>query len=338
MKTQKPRVGVAFNACEALVGKREEQISETSVQQAAQDVLQALEQSGYEAVSLPMSGGIQAFAEQFAAARVTLLVNLCESYRGIPQQEFHVAAFFEMMRWPFTGNRAFTLALCQQKYLTKLLLQSHGLACAPGYLAPGMRRPVPLPFPMIVKPNAEDASLGIYGDSVVHDEQALEKQVNEVFQTYHQPALVEAFIAGREFNVAVFESETGPMALPVSEIDFSDLPADVPHILGYEAKWFEDHALYRATVPHCPAPISEALRDRLQSLAVAAFKAVDGRDYARVDFRVCDDEEIFILEVNPNPDISLNAGFARALRAANIPYGAFWQRLIDHALARKGSR
>ncbi len=338
MKAKEPLIGVAFNAYEAIVGKHEEQISETSVQQAAQDVSRAIEQAGYPVISLPMKSGIEEFAQQVGSANVSMLVNLCESYKGVPQKEFNVAAFFEMMDWPFSGNKAFTLALCQQKYLTKTLLQAHGLPCAPGFLAPGMSRPAGMAFPMIVKPNAEDASLGIYGHSVVHDQGALEKQVAEVLHTYHQPALVEAFISGREFNVAVYAAENGPVALPVSEIDFSNLPADVPHILGYEAKWFEDHELYQATMPKCPAPISDELRVRLQSLAIAAFKAVDGRDYARVDFRVSEKEDIYILEVNPNPDISLNAGFARALAAAQIAYVDFWRRMIENTLARKESR
>ena len=172
-------------------------------------------------------------------------------------------------------------------------------------------------LPAIIKPNSEDASLGITPDSVVRDPEAFAAQTRRILEKYGQPALAEAFIDGREFNVAVYENGT-PQALPVSELDFTAMPAGTPRILSYEAKWFEDHALYNASPPVCPAPIDDELRSKLQETAVSAFKAMNCRDYARIDFRMDGRERLFILEVNPNPDISRNAGFANAIRAAGL--------------------
>jgi len=188
----------------------------------------------------------------------------------------------------------------------------------------------------IVKPNAEDASLGITPDSVVRDAAAFDAQTRRVLEKYNQPALAEEFIDGREFNVAVYEDKV-PTALPVSELDFSAMPAGTPRILSYEAKWFEDHVLYNASPPVCPAPIDDDLRARLQATAVAAFKALDCRDYARVDFRMDGKGRLFVLEVNPNPDISLNAGYARAIRAAGLTYDGFWRIMLNNALNRKAA-
>ncbi|HQG45764.1 MAG TPA: ATP-grasp domain-containing protein, partial [bacterium] len=263
-----------------------------------------------------------------------LLINLCEAFRGIPQLESHVAAFFEAMGWRFTGNGPATLALCQQKFASKALLKACSLPCAPGFLVePGDDLPE-METPLIVKPNAEDASLGIYADSVIFEKSRLRPQVEKIWSDYHQAALVERYVDGREFNVAVLQEGAQVRALPVSEISFSGMPDGMPHIVSYEAKWFEEHPLYQATVPQCPAPVSKALQEALQSLAVRAFRAMGCRDYARVDFRVAGEQEIYILEVNPNPDISPAAGYVRALKAAGLDYAGFWRIMMSNALGR----
>ncbi len=113
------------------------------------------------------------------------------------------------------------------------------------------------------------------------------------------------------------------------------MPEGAPHICSYEAKWFEDHILYISTPPICPAPVDDSLREKLQQYALAAFQAMGCRDYARVDFRMAADGQVFILEVNPNPDASLDAGYCRALRAAGIEYAQFWEMMIENALRRK---
>jgi len=113
------------------------------------------------------------------------------------------------------------------------------------------------------------------------------------------------------------------------------MPKDLPRILGYEAKWFEDNPLYQKTPPVCPAPIDEELRAKLQDLAAAAFRIMGCRDYARVDFRMDTKGRPFILEVNPNPDISTNAGYARALKAGGVAYASFWGTMIANAMKRR---
>lgn len=330
-----PRVGIAFNAHEPAANRSTETISETSVQLVAAEVCQTLTTAGYEAILLPVQSSLTELAAQVQQQEIDLLVNLCEAFRGIPQLESHVAAFFETMAWSFTGSGPFTLALCQQKFASKALLQAHGLPCPGGVL---LHAAAPLPdlrYPVIVKPNAEDASLGIYADSVVDAPGRLSSQVEKILADYHQPALVEEYIEGREFNVALIEELGEVRALPVSEISFDGMPAGTPHILGYEAKWFEEHPLYHATIPVCPARISVSLQQQLQRLAVASFRAVGCRDYARVDFRVDADSAAWILEVNPNPDIGRDAGYCRALTAAGIAYPDFWRIMLDNARRRR---
>ncbi|MFH1969366.1 MAG: D-alanine--D-alanine ligase, partial [Verrucomicrobiota bacterium] len=151
---------------------------------------------------------------------------------------------------------------------------------------------------------------------------------------YNQPALVESFVDGREINAAIVE-ESEPRVLPLSEILFQRYPAGLPRIVGYDAKWQAAHPTYRGTVPVCPAPVSPALAQRLTRFALQAYRVLKLRGYARVDFRLDACARPFILEVNPNPDTSREAGLARSLAAEGIAYEDFWRSQVRQALKKK---
>ncbi len=327
-------VGIVFNAFEPRPTASGERLSEESVAEMAQQVCEAVKSLGFKTTLIPLQRSLFNFLNRVKEEAPELLVNLCEGYYGRPQWESNVAGIFELLGLPFTGNDSKTLSICQDKHKAKAVLRSCNLPTAQAQLMLAADQPADLKFPIIVKPNNEDASLGIYPDSVVHDEEAFRRQVRRVLDNYRQPALVEPYIDGREFNVSVMENEA-IVPLPVSEIDFSQMPKGAPKICSYEAKWFEDHPLYQKTPPVCPAPVDDELRGRLQGMAVDAFRTMGCRDYARVDFRMDAKGRLFILEVNPNPDISLNAGYARALKAAGVEYAEFWKTMLRNAARRK---
>ncbi len=331
-----PTIAIVFNAYEPRPTAAAERLSEESVAEMAQQAHDAVRSLGLGATLIPLQRSLLNFVGRIREVNPDVLINLCEGYYGRPQWESNVAGIFELLGLSFTGNAAKTLAFCQDKFKAKAVLRAAGLPTAPAQLMITGDEPLELRFPIIVKPNAEDASLGIYPHSVVRDEPALRQQVRRCLDNYRQPVLVETFIDGREFNVSVMENGA-VTPLPVSEIDFSALPKDMPRILGYEAKWFEDNPLYQKTPPVCPAPIGDELRTRLQGLAAAAFRTMGCRDYARVDFRMDPKDRPFILEVNPNPDISTNAGYARALKAAGIEYAKFWGVMVRNALSRRAA-
>jgi D-alanine-D-alanine ligase len=332
----KPLIGVAYNLYVPIALHRNEKLSEETVEEMAQQAYEAVLSLDYPAVLIPLKESFMGFLRRIQEVKPQVIINLCESFCGRPKLEANVAAAYELLEIPFTGNPARTLTLCQDKFQTKSILASHGLPTAKCRLVAAADQAVGLRFPLIVKPNAEDASLGVYPDSVVRDGKALRERILKILETYEEPALVEEFIEGREFNVAVMDGEK-PEALPVSEIDFSAMPEGLPRIVSYEAKWFEDHDLYLKTPPVCPARVADTVRARLQECAVKAFEAMGCQDYARVDFRMNKDGDIFILEVNPNPDIRLNAGYVRALAAREMDYPSFWGRMIENALRRNES-
>lgn len=328
-------VGILYNAFEPTVDRYEETISERAVETAAVQAAQALAACGYRTRLIPLRRSMTGLIERLRHLRPDALVNLCEGFRGQPRLEAQVAGLLELLDLPFTGNPSRTLALCQDKFRTKAVLTSAGLSTPRAWLMDKEEAfPSSVCFPLIVKPNEEDASLGIYSQSVVRDGQSLRRRVEYVLEHYAQPALVEEFIDGREFNVAIVDLGE-PTTLPVSEIEFRDLPDNMPRIVRYEAKWLENHEGYQHTVPVCPALLSEEASSKLQSTALAVYRALKLEGYARVDFRMDSQGQQYILEVNPNPDTSREAGLARSLRAAGIPYEEFWDRQVLLAMNSK---
>jgi D-alanine-D-alanine ligase len=194
--------------------------------------------------------------------------------------------------------------------------------------------PCDLPFPLIVKPVREDGSAGITSRSVVYDESQLRDVVAEVVGTFHQPCLVEEFIPGRELNVALFGFPTARV-LPLQEIDFAQLPDHEPKIVSYAAKWEEGSVADRGTRPVLHPQLPPGVAARVRRVAVEAFRAVGMRDYGRVDVRLSLGGVPYVVDVNPNCDLSRHAGMARAAAAVGIDYASLAKLLVRYALRRR---
>ncbi len=262
--------------------------------------------------------------------------NLCEEINGNPGLEMCMAGLLELMRIPYTGSDPYTLGLALNKFHVKQVLRAAGIPTARGYVRfPGQSLTIPrgMRFPVIVKPARQDASLGINSNSVCHAHEQLDRQILYVHRVYGQEALIEEYLDGREFNVSVVGGRN-PEVLAVSEIDFTGMPDDEPRIVSYRAKWDEESRVFNATVPVCPAPITARLERRIRRMAVRSYQCTGCRDYARIDMRTDAGGGLYVLEVNPNPDISPKAGFARATRAAGYSYSDMILRISESAMER----
>jgi D-alanine-D-alanine ligase len=190
---------------------------------------------------------------------------------------------------------------------------------------------------VIVKPPQEDASLGITSASVVREIKDLFARIDELQSEYQTSVLVEQFIEGREFYIGVV-GNANPEALPVIELDFSGFPADRPRIASWNAKWGEDGegsgAEFAGTRSIFPGDLAEDLVERMQRVAVEAFNALRLRDYARIDLRVSDAGEIYVIEVNPNCYLERESDFPRAAKQHGLEYDALIARIVDLATAR----
>src|SRR5439155_7754822 len=254
---------------------------------------------------------------------------------GKCELEMCVAGLLDLMKIPYTGSGPMALGLGLAKFRVKKLFPASVIPAARGYLlAPGKKLSARRPrFPVIVKLVHEDASLGINSNSVCHTWAQLEKQVGYVHSVYLQEALVEEYLDGREFNVSII-GDGDARVLAISEIDFSGLPEGEPRIVSYRAKWDEESEYFRTTKPICPAPLGKRLENRIKAMALRAYRCVGCRDYGRVDMRTDARGNLFVLEVNPNPDIAPSAGFARASQAAGYSYADIILRISQLALER----
>lgn len=200
--------------------------------------------------------------------------------------------------------------------------------------------PKNLTFPLIVKPLAEDCSLGIFGGkAVVLSKRSLFNRINFIHQYYREPALVEQFINTREVNVAVIGNGKDTHALPISEIVFGPYfdQKKLWKIVDFSAKWQEKTKRYKQTVGVCPAKLPKKLTEKIQKAAVLAYKLLGCRDYARVDIRLCEDGKFYILEINSNPGISNtdDCGLLRSAKAAGMSYEKLIDFIVKSALKGK---
>jgi D-alanine-D-alanine ligase len=308
-------------------------IAEGDVVAVAQAIAEALSGHGFEAVPLAVRSPIDETLAQIRQAGPDVLVNLIEGFAGSTVLATQFTALLELTGLPFTGCPSESLAFCLSKGRAKALLRGFGLPTARD-LVVGSGDPVPDwpgPWPVIVKPDKEDASLGIDQGSVVLDRAGLTDRLGKVRAAYGR-ALVEAYLPGPEYNVGMVGLPE-PVPLPIGGVDFAPRPDTWP-ILTYAAKWESGSAEDLACPVHYPAKIAPELAERLRSLAVAAFQATSCRDYARVDFRLDARGEPMILEVNPNPDIGPTAGWSRALKTSGRDYGATLAALVRQAIGR----
>jgi D-alanine-D-alanine ligase len=305
---------------------------------AARDVARALGERGCRVSTLAVDDGdaVLAAGRALAALRKDkpeLIFNLCESLAGDARNEVVLPQLLELAGLRYTGSGPLALGIALRKDLTKKLLRAEGVSTPEAVtLFDDDITPVKLPFPLIVKPTREDASVGISRRSVVHDRRQLASQVAAVRKQFRQPVLVERYIEGRELYVSLIGAR--PEALPLHEIDFSTLPADRPRIVSYAGKWDPSSVEYQGTRSVKCEKLDDAARERCVTAARAAFFALGLRDYGRVDVRLAHDGTPYVIDVNPNCDLSDGAGVSRAASYGNIAYSELIWRICQAALQR----
>jgi D-alanine-D-alanine ligase len=262
-----------------------------------------------------------------------LVFNIAEGTHG-EHRESQVPAILESLGVPFTGSNSVTLALALDKAKTKQILASEGIPTPPWQLFPTPSTPLNtrLEFPLIVKPNREGSSKGIWRESVVCDEASLRRQVAHIYARYRQEVLVEEFIDGVELTVGVLGSET----LPILEIDFSPCRTSDEFFYSWRVKEFQgDESLGLVPSLYCPARLDELATARVQEVTLRAHRALGCVDFSRTDVRLRADGTPFVLEVNPLPGLSpLESNFPVMTTAAGISHQALIQRIVQLAMAR----
>jgi D-alanine-D-alanine ligase len=331
------KVVILYNLLERLQkGEEKDLLAEGAIIEEIEAVEGAVRSLGHQSMVLAVREEIFPIIHWLKEYQPDVVFNLCESVYGNSCWEMNIPALLDLFRIPYTGSSPLTLGLCQDKGKVKDILQSQGILTPRYKIFEHPTSPVKGNiFPLIVKPLHEDGSLGISRGSVVFDDESLSKQIQYVIEQYRQPALVEEFVDGRELNVGLIEINGKVGVLPISEIDYSEFPEGIPKICGYEAKWVVESPEYQKSKPICPAPLEWVMKKSIEHIVTKVFKLFGCRDYARVDIRVDRDGKIYILEVNPNPDISPQSGMTRALTTQGTTYKEFVSNLLERALQRK---
>ncbi len=297
------------------------------------DVIDVLDSSSHDVQKIPADGSlINSLLKD--AGKIDLVFNTADEGVNLNTQlEPHIPALLEMLGLKYTGSDHLCLASCLDKVRTKQVLLANGLP-TPKFKVFSQKISEKedlsgLSFPLIVKPSKQDGSIGIREDSVVETGKELIKKVNDVLKAYNAPALVEEFIDGREIYVGILGNNR-PSVLPMTEIDFS-LHNSKRRMLPYEAKWLEDSDYFKGTGVMCPANVEPALKEKISELAKKAYMALGVKNYGRIDFRVDNSGNPYILEVNPNPNLCKGEGISLMAGKMGMSYPEFIEKIMHLA-------
>ncbi|HEU5218100.1 MAG TPA: ATP-grasp domain-containing protein [Gemmatimonadales bacterium] len=318
------RIGILFDG-----GSQDwDQKDVAAIMSNVTEIQTSLRRAGHDTTLLPVHLGDVGWLRR--AQRHDLIFNLCEGVNGYARYEDFAVAALELTRVPFTGCPSWPVTICHRKHIANTLLAAAGVPVPPFVLARGITPPSGLRYPVIVKPSGEDASVGIDSGSVCATRKALRDRLAKVGEQWDE-ILIQEYVPGREVNVGF----VGRDILPLSEILFDRMPAGSWPIVTYAAKWDTGSAEDLGTEPVCPAKLTPELSRRVIQAARQAWDTLTGsKGYGRVDLRITEQGEVYVLEVNPNPDLSTDAGLARMAGARGWEYGELLLRVVEEAVQR----
>ena len=317
--------------------KPEYPIKVSTITEEYEDIVKALRRAGYRARAVNLNNDLKRLERILRRSRPDVIFNLVEFFHDDAELETAVAAVFDLYRIPYTGSPPFALGLCLRKGITKRVLQDHGVPTPRFKILYEAKVPkrLGLKYPLIVKPAWEDASSGLDKNSVIRDPenpQLLVDQVKRIYAEYG-PVLIEEFIEGRELHISVWGNDD-PEVLPPVEFDFSKLPPDYPPIISYAMKWNPLEEVYHRIDTICPAPLEEKVLRRIETVVIRAYEATECCDYARLDIRLKDGKP-YVLEVNPNPDLTEGVSFMDSAEQAGYTFSEALAHIAEFALERK---
>jgi len=316
--------------------KPEYSIHVSTVEEEYTAIVKALMREGFRARGVNIREDLRKLERVLRRNPPDVIFNLIEYFHDRPNLEGNIAGLFDLHGIPYTGAPPFALWLCQRKGLTKQLLLANGVPTPKFriFRRPAIPRRLGLHYPVIVKPAREDASSGVHKDSVVYDAASLQERVEKTLAEFRQPAMVEEFIEGRELHVSILGNDP-PLVLPMVEFDFSELPADHPTIISFAAKWDPLDEAFHRVHSFCPARLTKRVQAAVEDTALRAYRLTGCRDYARLDIRLDAKNHVYVLEVNPNPDLTEGVSFMESAEKGGLGFSETLRRIVEFAYARR---
>ncbi|MDR1727644.1 MAG: D-alanine--D-alanine ligase [Acidobacteriota bacterium] len=310
-------------------------IAVATAQEEYDAIVDALRAEGFDAEGVNLKDDFDLLGRLLTQEPPDVVFNLVEFFHNDLNHEGAVAGMYDLAGVPYTGATPFCLSLCRRKDLTKRIFLQSGvptprfLTVKGGDVPPGHG----LDYPLIVKPSRGDGSAGVEPHTVVYDYAQLKKRLAQAGEEFQCSMLVEEFLAGRELHISVF-GDNPPEALPIIDFNFSELPAGHPPLLTYDIKWNPLAPAYHKVHSICPAVLPPEVERRAKELAVRAYQATCCRDYARIDLRLGADDVPYVLEVNPNPDLTAGVSFMDSAEQAGYGFSEMLKKIVGFALER----
>lgn len=300
-------------------------------------VEQAIKKAGHEVIRIEADEN--AF-EKLKSIRPDIVFNMAEGLSG-PSRESFIPAILEMLNIPYTASGPIAIGNCHDKSLCKEILAFYDIPTPSFFINDSIVNGYPkVKYPSFVKPLHEGSSKGIYNSSLVNDREHLNREITRIKRDYNQHSIIEDFLDGREFTVALLGNGENVQVLPVIEINLDCLPKNFPKIYSYEVKWFFDTRENKLDIFTCPASISEKLKNKIEKICKDAYRALRIKDWARIDVRCDLKENPYIIEVNPLPGVlpnpEDNSCFPKAARAVGMDYDTLIQSVLNLAIERYG--
>lgn len=304
--------------------------------EAHHHLCECLTKAGHEVRLYGVYDDVKGLIAELESHPPELVFNLCESFRKDSAMEFHVPALLDMLGVRYTGSGPEALMLAQNKGLAKKVLAFHGIWSADFTIYPPGQfdiRPSKLRFPLIVKPLTEDASIGIAESSVVKNDDALASRISYVHEKIGCGALVEEYIEGREIFVGIMGNEK-PTVLPPLELDFSKATNDKLKVYSFKAKFDSAYRDKWGIQSLFPKDLKKETLAAIEEISLTAYSALGLRNYGRVDLMLAPDDAVYVLEVNPNPNIAEGEDLPNAAEQIGLGYAEFAEKLVKIALDR----
>ena len=325
------QIGLAGNAS---TGEESPEMTALLKTQAAIEA--TLKNLGYQTMLFDFNNPLEAMTALKNSA-VDLVFNATSKLKNAYLFEPLAAAILEILETPFTGSDSYALALCTDKINVKKLLNYHNLPTPKWDCAYMLDDEISadLKYPLIVKPGNTNNSLGVTNDSVVTSKEQLSKQIEKIIKETNQPALVEEYIEGEEYHVAILGSDECDLrVLPLERMIFSALPENFWHIYSYDAKWGNDAVYQNIAVERPSKSANKKLETLITEIALDAYTTMNCHDYGIVDVRVDKDNNPYVLEVNPNPSLDPEGCLSSAAKLINFDYARLLSEIINMAIKR----
>lgn len=295
------------------------------------DVVAALRNLGHDVYPLGVISDLGRIRAALEEKRPHVAFNLLEEFDGVAVYDAHVVSYLELMRQPYTGCNPRGLILARDKALSKKLLTYHRIRVPAFHVFPkkrAIRRPARLQFPLFVKSVTEEGSRGISQASLVRDDEKLGERVEFIHRQVGTDAIAEEYIEGRELYVGML-GNARLTKFPVWELLFTKMPADMPRIATGSVKWNVEYQKRWGIETRAATDLPEGAADRIGRLCRRAYRILDLSGYARMDLRMTEGGDVYLLEANPNPQIGYGEDFAESAEVGGIDYGPLLQRIMN---------